>query len=49
MPEVGLGIGRYQGQVGGLPQEILTWYDEQGDRYLTEAETERQRAEAEHQ
>ncbi|MDX2229005.1 MAG: Uma2 family endonuclease [Leptolyngbyaceae cyanobacterium bins.349] len=49
MPEVGLGIGRYQGQVGGLPQEILTWYNEQGDRYLTEAETERQRAETERQ
>ena len=24
MPEVGLGIGRYQGQVGGLEREILT-------------------------
>lgn len=38
MPEVGLGIGRYQGQVGGLPLEILTWYDAQGNRHLSEAE-----------
>lgn len=38
MPEVRLGIGRYQGQVGGLPQEILTWYDAQGNRHLSEAE-----------
>ncbi|NJK52180.1 MAG: hypothetical protein HC936_03945 [Leptolyngbyaceae cyanobacterium SU_3_3] len=35
MPEVGLGIGRYRGLVGGLNQEILTWYDRQGDRYLS--------------
>ncbi|MEO1393184.1 MAG: Uma2 family endonuclease [Cyanobacteria bacterium J06634_5] len=41
MPEVGLGIGRYQGEVGGLSQEILTWYDEQGNRHLSEAEGER--------
>ncbi len=34
MPEVGLGIGRYQGRVGGLPQEMLTWFDGKGDRYL---------------
>ncbi|KAM3095291.1 Uma2 family endonuclease [Phormidesmis sp. 146-35] len=27
MPEVGLGIGRYRGVVGGLNQEILTWYN----------------------
>lgn len=27
MPEVGLGIGRYLALIGGLPQEILTWYD----------------------
>ncbi|QZZ23511.1 Uma2 family endonuclease [Leptothermofonsia sichuanensis E412] len=49
MPEVGLGIGRYLGEVGGLPQEILTWYNERGDRYLSEAEVERQRAEVERQ
>jgi Uma2 family endonuclease len=41
MPEVGLGIGRYPGEVGGLPQELLTWYDQRGDRHLTAAEQER--------
>ncbi|NET39756.1 MAG: Uma2 family endonuclease [Cyanothece sp. SIO1E1] len=42
MPEVGLGIGRYQAQVGSLPQEILTWYDAQGNRHLNAEEQERQ-------
>jgi Uma2 family endonuclease len=41
MPEIGLGIGRYQGLVGGLSQEILTWYDAQGDRHLSPEEQER--------
>lgn len=45
MPEVGLGIGRYPTLVGGFPQEVLTWYDEQGNRYLSAEEQERQRAE----
>ncbi|MGF1479709.1 MAG: Uma2 family endonuclease [Cyanophyceae cyanobacterium] len=45
MPEVGLGIGRCQAQIGGLTQEILTWYDEQGNRHLSAYEQERQRAE----
>jgi len=49
MPEVGLGIGRYQGVVGGIPQEILTWYDLRGDRHLTQAEREQRRAELESQ
>lgn len=49
MPEVGLGIGRYQAEVGGLPQEILTWYDAQGNRHLSAEEQERQRAEQERQ
>lgn len=49
MPEVGVGIGRYRAEVGGLPQEILTWYDQQGNRQLSAAETERQRAEIERQ
>ncbi len=50
MPEVGLGIGRYRGLVGGIDQEILTWYDQQGDRYLSAeelADQERSRAEQE--
>lgn len=48
MPEIGLGIGRYQGAVGGIPIELLSWYDERGTRYLTseeQAEQERIRAE----
>jgi Uma2 family endonuclease len=48
MPEVNLGIGRYQGVVGGIEQELLSWYDEQGNRYLNAeeiAQQERQRAE----
>jgi hypothetical protein len=47
MPEVGLGIGRYRGLVGGLSQEILTWYDAAGDRQLSPEERERQRTEEE--
>jgi Uma2 family endonuclease len=38
MPEVGLGIGRHQGKVGGLCQEILTWYDQKSNRYLSAEE-----------
>jgi Uma2 family endonuclease len=52
MSEIGLGIGRYQGIVAGLPQELLSWYDQQGDRYLSaeeQAQQERQRAEQERQ
>ena len=44
MIEIGLGIGCYQTKVGGLWQEILTWYDERGDRHLSGEEQERQRA-----
>jgi Uma2 family endonuclease len=44
MPEIGLGIGRYQGVVGGLSQEILTWYDDKGNRHLSGEEQERRRA-----
>lgn len=47
MPEVGLGISRYQAEVGGLSQEILTWYDERRNRHLSAAEQERYRAEQE--
>lgn len=38
MVEVGLGIGRHQGIVGGAPQELLGWYNQQGTRYLTAEE-----------
>ena len=50
MPEVGLGIGRYQGVVAGIPQELLSWYNQGGNRYLTaeeQAQQERTRAEQE--
>lgn len=33
MPEVGLGIGRAQGLLGGETREVLSWFDPQGDRY----------------
>lgn len=33
MPEIGLGIGRAQQVVGGIEQEILSWYDKQGNDY----------------
>jgi len=49
MPEVGLGIGRYRGLVGGLSQEILSWYDARGDRELTPEERETRRTEQERQ
>jgi Uma2 family endonuclease len=42
MSEVGLGIGRHQGVVGGISQELLFWYDEQGNRYLAAEEIARQ-------
>lgn len=44
MPEIGLGLGRCQLPDDPLKREILSWYDVNGDRYLNEAETERQRA-----
>ncbi|NJK29773.1 MAG: Uma2 family endonuclease [Acaryochloris sp. RU_4_1] len=52
MPEIGLGIGRCVLPSDPLGREVLSWFDEQGDRYLTteeRAETERQRAETERQ
>ena len=35
MPEVSLGLGRSLGRIGGLEREILSWFDVQGDRYLS--------------
>lgn len=59
MSEVGLGIGRHQITLGTVPQEVLAWYSQQGNRYLMpeereqrerqRAEQESQRAEQEHQ
>ena len=47
MPEVGLGIGRYQTTFGNIPKEILTWYDEKGTRLLSAEEWQSARAEQE--
>ncbi len=38
MPEVGLGIGRCQEMSGVVGQEVLSWFDEQGERYLRSEE-----------
>lgn len=45
MPEIGLGIGRCRLSDDPLGREVLSWYNDRGDRYLSEAEVERQRAE----
>lgn len=47
MPEVGLGIGRCEIQFGNFPREVLTWYDERGVRYFSEAEQAQLRADQE--
>lgn len=46
MPEVGLALGRSRSLVGGIEREILSWFDEQGDRYLS-AEEQARAAQAE--
>jgi Rps23 Pro-64 3,4-dihydroxylase Tpa1-like proline 4-hydroxylase len=33
MPEIGLGIGRVQGQLEGIDQEWLAWHDVAGNPY----------------
>jgi hypothetical protein len=55
MPEIALGIGRVQGELGGIRQEWLAWHDAAGTPYPlpqelikhleNELEQERQRAE----
>ncbi|MEB3178688.1 MAG: Uma2 family endonuclease [Nostocaceae cyanobacterium] len=42
MPEIGLGIGRVQRVINGITREVLYWYDERGNRYLTAEEREQQ-------
>ncbi len=42
LPEIGLAIGRSRGIVGGIEREILSWFDERGDRYLSAAEQAQQ-------
>jgi Uma2 family endonuclease len=34
MPEVGLGIGRCPEVFSGSKEEVLSWFDEKGERYL---------------
>jgi Uma2 family endonuclease len=46
LPELGLGLGLWQGVYDDVPGEWLRWYSESGDWILTEAEYQRQRAEA---
>lgn len=45
MPEVGLGIGRYQGEFGEYSQEILTGFDARGRRQLSAVEQANQEKE----
>jgi Uma2 family endonuclease len=50
MPEVGLGIGRCPEVFAGSKEEVLSWFDRVGDRYLRPeelAEVEANRAESE--
>ncbi|WP_434685682.1 Uma2 family endonuclease [Pseudanabaena minima] len=52
MPEIGLGIGRYVLPSDRFRREVLSWFDERGDRYLTgeeRADIEQHRAEIEKQ
>jgi Uma2 family endonuclease len=52
LPEIGLGIGRVQVVADGERQEQLTWFNEQGERYLSGEERailEQQRADLERQ
>jgi Uma2 family endonuclease len=49
MPEIGLGIGRCVLPSDRLRREVLSWFDQGGDRYLTtdeRADVESQRADA---
>lgn len=38
LEEIGLGIGRAVITTGGIQQEVLAWYNQQGQRYLTPEE-----------
>ncbi|MGB8697932.1 MAG: Uma2 family endonuclease, partial [Thermosynechococcaceae cyanobacterium] len=49
MPEIGLGIGRCILPSDPFEREVLSWFDERGDRYLSAEEQERYRAEQERQ
>ncbi len=52
MPEIGLGIGRCVLPSDRFGREVLSWFDQKGDRYVTpeeQAEIERQMANIERQ
>jgi Uma2 family endonuclease len=55
MPEIGLGLGRYDRGYMGMESEILTWFDGEGNPYeppevsQSELERERRRADREQQ
>jgi len=42
LPEIGLGIGRLRMQIGGLYREVISWFNRQGERYLTPEEIAQQ-------
>ncbi|MBD2578583.1 Uma2 family endonuclease [Oscillatoria sp. FACHB-1406] len=42
MPEIGLGIGRGVRNYGGVQREVLYWFDEEGNRYISTEEAEQQ-------
>jgi hypothetical protein len=42
MPEIALGIGRCVLPSDRLRREVLSWFDERSDRYLSAEEQERQ-------
>ncbi|NJK28647.1 MAG: Uma2 family endonuclease [Acaryochloridaceae cyanobacterium CSU_3_4] len=45
MPEIGLGLGRCILPSDPMQRQVLSWFDQTGDRYLSEAEVERQQRE----
>jgi hypothetical protein len=46
MPEIKLGIGRSPDPSGIIQREVLSWYDEQGNRYPTSEEQAQQAQQA---
>lgn len=46
MSEVGLALGRSQAMVGGIEREVLTWFDQAGNRYCSAEEQAQQERQA---
>ncbi|MDY6784158.1 MAG: Uma2 family endonuclease [Cyanobacteriota bacterium] len=42
LPEIGLGIGRGMRNYGGVRREVLYWFDEDGNRYVSSEEAEQE-------